>query len=119
MKVIELKYKNRIFLVPAVPFTPILTYQRYGYYYTDLQGWEVTSEYNINHIKKQNFYLNIAEEDILELEVKNINQSTNKRLMDNKIQASGTFPFSDKDWKQMLDKFYTLEKFLKQEGLID
>lgn len=118
MKALEFKYKERTFLIPAVPFTSVLIYQRYGDYYTDLQGWEVTSEQTMNQIEKQNFYLNI-EEGTLEFKITNIKPSIAVKLIDNEVKSSGSFPLTDQDYKQMLDKFYTLDKFLKKEGLID
>ncbi|MDR2272480.1 MAG: hypothetical protein LBF27_16355 [Sphingobacterium sp.] len=116
MKGVEIRYNERTFIVPAEPVTPILIYQRYGYYYVDLEGWEL--EPNENTLLKKRFNLILAPNDAIHLKIDIIDSNIASKLINNQAEAANTFPLSEEDITQMVTKFHMLEKLLKKEGFI-
>lgn len=117
MSVIELRFKGRIFIVPNEPITPIMIYQRYGNYYLDLEGWEVQSGEDI--LRKERFSMTMEKGEFIQLEVKELDQTTISKLMMNNADSPGYFSLTKQDTEEALYRFYALEELLKNEGLIN
>ncbi|WP_140938501.1 hypothetical protein [Sphingobacterium lumbrici] len=116
MKGFEIRCNERTFIVPAEPVTPILIYQRYGYYYVDLEGWELKPDENI--LPKQRFNLILALDGVVNLEMRIIEEAIVAKLINDKVEDANSSPLIEEDIQQMIAKFNTLEKLLKQEGII-
>lgn len=116
MIIIEIKFKDKLFIVPTEPITPILIYQRYGYYYIDFEGWELGILKN--NICKQRFNISLQSDDLLQIQVKTIEKYLISKLNNNEIENVNSYPLLEEDIQQMTAKYYTLEKLLTKEKLI-
>lgn len=113
----EVRYNDRVFIVPAKPVTTILIYQRYGYYYIDLEGWELKSSENL--IIKERFNLRLASNETIQVEMKTIEPTIASKLINKGPEKLKPSALSEEDIQQMIAKFYALNKLLKKEGLIE
>lgn len=113
----EVRYNDRVFIVPAKPVTTILIYQRYGYYAIDLEGWELKSSENL--IIKERFNLKLASNETIQVEMKTIEPTIASKLINKGPEKLKPSALSEEDIQQMIAKFYALNKLLKKEGLIE
>ncbi|GEM_PF-1978369 len=117
MKIIEVKYKESVFIVPTQPYTSIMLYNRYGNFYAEMEGWKISSQDEYLH--KERFLMHIDPGDQLQLSIKLIDPSIVLRLKQNTIKSSGTFQLTDRDVDEMKRRFYALQELLVNEGLIE
>ncbi|GHE37109.1 hypothetical protein [Sphingobacterium griseoflavum] len=116
MKGFEIRCSDRTFIVSAEPWTAVLIYQRYGYYYVDLEGWEIKPEERI--IPRKRFSLTLPSDTIIQVDFKIIEKTTVSKLSNNVVEAVDFFPLVEEDFQQMTAKFHTLEALLRKEGII-
>jgi len=108
MKVIKLNIKDESFYIPLESgHIPFMMYQRYGYYYIDMEASELLPNNNIASRRKYNLNLNRNEKMSIEiLDIGHVNELFSEIDSDfNSFQQQLT----DQDHDQMIKRFYTLD----------